>query len=280
VLKDQVLGEYAKGVPPNDLLWFTDSDVLFNLDGTTPSKVWRRFEAARNHAGVVFMAEPWCFAPTTVLTARRGGMRLVPRAACPDSMLAQYERMPWWEPSRSWQCPRFLNGGAYIGFASEVAKVAQLLGKAASEKRAELHQAALFKDCRPRATEGYNEQCVATEVLLRGNASVTIDAHEAIFASGGIAVEAFASARPLWTANSTHCSTCGRQRCRCSLLNDWHMPSGSGKLLRNKGYIDKCTIHPGGPLVVHFNGVSKRLMKQKGMHTWLNATFPLPSWRP
>ena len=183
--------------------------------------------------------------------------------------------MPRWEPSRSWQCPRFLNGGAYIGLASEVAKVAELLGKAASTKRAELDQAALlFKDCRPRAKEGYNEQCVATEVLLRGNASVTIDMHEAIFASCGIAVEAFATARPLWTVNSTHCPTCGRQRCRCSLLNDWHMPSGGGKLLRNKGYVDKCMIHRGGPLAVHFNGVSKRLMKQQDMLTWLSMTFP------
>ena len=276
VLKDQVLSEYAKAVPPNDLLWFTDSDVLFNLDATTPSKVQRRFEAARNGAHVVFMAEPWCFAPTTVMSAcRGGGRRLVPRTACSDSLLAQYERMPRWEPSRLWQCPRFLNGGAYIGFASEVAKVAELLGKAASRKRAERDQAALlFKECRPRAGEGYNEQCVATEILLRSNASVTIDTHEAIFASGGTAIQAFATARPYKTVNSTHCSACGRQRCRCSLLNDWRMPAGRGKLLRNNAYIDKCMIHRGGPLVVHFNGVSKGIMKQQAILSWLNMTFP------
>ena len=49
-------------------------------------------------------------------------------------------------------------------------------------------------------------------------------------------------------------------------------PNGrTGRLLRAADYVDACSIHPHGPLAIHFNGVSKRLMKRTDMLAWIDA---------
>ena len=277
ILKARAVAEYAQRVPPTDVLIFSDSDVLFN-SAASPKDVLHRFHNARGSARVVFMAEPWCFAPTMqTVTRRSGAARQIEAISCTKAKLAQYERADSSHAQRHWRCPRFLNSGLYAGFASEVATLGELWA-----------QPALWLDgCQPRPMWGYADQCIATEIMLLGNVSIALDVHEALFASGGTAV----APPPIRSrhANSTGCTKCGRTACHCSLLNEWRIPdqrrprrpspkdgrAGALPLQRSADYRSSCAIADAGPLIIHFNGVSKKLAKTAEMRAWIDASFPL-----
>ena len=280
MMKASAVADYARHAPPADLLIFTDSDVLFN-GVATPGEFVRRFDAARGSSRIVFMAEPWCFAPTMETVTRHNGLRRVEATSCTERKLSQYEQRGPSHAQRPWHCPRFLNSGAYAGLASEVAKLGELWADATLWRRG----------CKPRPNWGFDDQCIAMEIMLLGNVSIALDTHEALFASGGTAVARSShrfSRRQKLMANSTRCAACGRTACDCSLLNEWRFPDSrrpnvpsDGRvaivpLQRTAHYLSSCAIAEVNPLVVHFNGVSKRLMKTTEMQAWLEA-FSTPA---
>ena len=280
LMKVRAVADYAHHAPPKDVLIFVDSDVLFNSGMTTPGEVVRRFHAARGSSRILFMAEPWCFAPTMKAVTRRSGSARSVNVdhGCTEATLLRYEHADRSHAQRSWRCPRFLNSGLYAGVASEVAKLGELWAK----------PTLWLSGCQKRPNWGYADQCIAMEIMLLGNVSIALDTHEALFASGGTAVEPPPRGpRHLHGKNlsSTRCSACGRTACHCSLRNEWSIPDswrastfdnqmGLRSLRRRAGYRNLCANTEVAPFIIHFNGVSKRLMKTAEMLAWIKAFFP------
>ena len=61
------LASYAAHAPPDDVILFGDSDVLFIGRAVSPAEVIHRFELAQRNAGskIIFQAEPHCWAPSS-----------------------------------------------------------------------------------------------------------------------------------------------------------------------------------------------------------------------
>ena len=267
---------YAQSVPPHELLIVSDSDVLFNGFRATGDEVHARFDRARGSALIVFQAEPFCWAPTRKRTAN-GQLTTKDQLPCDTDGLVAYEARG--VANLPWRCPRFLNAGAYA------ARAADLLPLALKWSKPQLWKAR----CLNRLRYAVSDQCIATWIYLQGNASIALDSHEELFATGGMAVEA---ARPC-PGNMTHCRhrnfrtkirpnassaysvPCGRMQCDTSLrfADMWRVDSM--ELQRPPHYKEECQITTAAPFLVHFNGDAKRVVKERQLQSWLDSAHPL-----
>ena len=144
--------------------------------------------------------------------------------------------------------------------------------------------------CRKRLRYEASDQCIATWIYLQGNASIALDSHEELFAYGGAAVPA---PRPCPEGN-THCRhrnfkvktapnassvyavPCGRTQCDNSLrFTDMWRIHNSKELHRPLQYKEECHT-TAAPFLLHFNGASKRVVKEWPLQSWLDSAHPLP----
>ena len=252
---------------PNDLVLFTDSDVVFNLplDG---SRLRQLFDLARGAGRIVFQGEPWCFSPYGI-----GPHNLKQRLHCPAAMLDRYHKR-FGTDRMAFGCARFLNFGAFAGEAQHLGPFMQLL----IEPPPELLQGAAWRNCyrvRAGAALGFGgDQCVSQLLLLeRPELKLTVDFREHLFATG-----AFAYA--LNTPRGAD-APCGRTGCRPLGLNEpfpWEQrvagtAEGLGRARawsRPQSYVAQCSATP-MPVVIHFNGPPwvKALISSPPMRKWL-----------
>ena len=241
MLRPQQVLKYAQAAAPSTLLVFTDTDVVFNVKLTSEELI-QRFEVARAGARVLFQADQTCFAPREELI---GGRRR-PRTLCSEQMLHAYATV---HGRRPWDCPRFLNAGGYAGYAEDLLPILRLWSRPRSSE---------VQPCTERPRFGWDDQCVATSLLLRHNASIALDTGEAIFAAA-------AAVRPC-TANRAKCWECGRpkevddkRRPRCEFDDALAWEQRVDGLYRPSSYLRRCGTAL-APLAIHFNGPAKRLV--------------------
>lgn len=243
MLKPQQVLKYAQTADPRALLVFTDTDLLINVK-LSSAELLERFEAARGSARVLFQAEHTCFAPRDELI---GGRRR-PRTHCNEQMLHAYAAVN--RRRQPWTCPRFLNSGAYAGFAADLLPLLQLWSQPRLPSVA---------PCTERPRYGWEDQCIATSLILQRNASIALDTGEAIFATA-------AAVRPCTTTRSK-CWECGRPkeangirrpRCESDETLVWTRQA-DGRLHRLSSYLSQCGTSL-APFAIHFNGPAKRLM--------------------
>ena len=246
--------EYAKAVNPRDLLVFTDTDVIINARMRV-GDVFRRFDAARLGSRLLFQAEPICFAPRIELVGRRNATR----THCSDQMLREYALGP--TGTLPWDCPRFVNAGAYAGYAADLVPVL----------RQWLQPWVWAPPCIERPRFGWDDQCIVTAMALRGNVSIRLDAQEAMFASAG-------TVRPC-TASRFRCWECGRpkregtqSRPRCDVDTTFAWKAQKDGLQRLPEYTERCRGAGLTPLIMHFNGASKKIMTSPQILGMLDQT--------
>jgi phage anti-repressor protein len=97
----ETIGKDERKVMDDDIVIFTDSDVLYNVWGVGVSEVMERYDAARSGRPILIGAEPNCWV---------GGF------CDAQIMLSLY---PNEAPTRS-SCPRFINSGMYMGPAKSL----------------------------------------------------------------------------------------------------------------------------------------------------------------
>ena len=261
--KVSALSQYASQLAlssPNDLIIFSDSDVLLNERAITVQSVLSRYELARRRSeAIIFQAEPWCFAPFRRQIREKDGNRSRIRqedgTVCPPGVLRQYERR-WGRSKYGWRCPRYLNSGLFAGSAGAIARLTALWE----------HPQVWLHACAPRKHHGADDQCIATMIALMGNVTIELDVQEWMFATAGTAVMPLGSKRQKHYAclkpksrhgrlmyrhecgtgnchlchsvrpppenihNSTPCADCGRVTCDCSGDFDWRRHSSMAGL--------------------------------------------------
>ena len=111
------------------------------------------------------------------------------------------------------------------------------------------------------------EQCVATRIMLSGNASIELDVHEALFASGAVAKPRDGEMGRL-NPRVARIDTCGDVPCRSSRRLEW-LRDLDGSLVRPPGYRDACSLLDSAPLLLHFSGAHRALMRDPIMMAWL-----------
>ena len=117
-----------------------------------------------------------------------------------------------------------------------------------------------------RGAHKLNAQCIATRIMLNGNVSIELDGREALFASGVLPRPGPAS-----TGNGPHMmrvEMCGDEPCRSSRRLEWLRELG-GSLVRPTGYREACGVLDDAPLLLHFSGGHKPLMKDPILMAWL-----------
>lgn len=254
--KLRALEAYSRQTFQHDFLVFTDSDVVLNRPLPTPREALQRFRGVTNRSrDVVFMAEPWCYAPT-VGSGRHGGR-------CTTEMLSLYNARG--ADTLDWRCPRFLNSGSLAGMARDVHRVVLGMLNVTSWDHNTVHGIS-GSPC----VGGYysNDQCLATSYML-ANDDVVLDLHEQLFATASTATKA---------QEGTTCVPCGNVSCNCSTQFEWEVGKDDG-LVRKPEYRARCQFAGGGgaqrPMMIHFNGVGTRnsLLRRPDFGSWLRAGY-------
>ena len=104
------------------------------------------------------------------------------------------------------------------------------------------------------------DQCVATNLMLRSNGTIVLDSHEHLFASGSIVVGRNDSGQTYATRAGG--IICGPDKCLLGtrFTSSWSW-SKDDRWRRLGPYSKECAIaQDSGPTLIHFNGVSKRFV--------------------
>ena len=252
---------------PDDLLLFSDSDVIINAVENATGLL-RRFDEAqvgKPRIRIIFMAEPFCWAPwaKTWPTGR----------VCSPQVVAQYQRQ-FLNTSMPARCPRYLNAGSYAGRARDVdllvkqwlAGMAVLTGGTVG---------ATWPGPPPVCYRG--DQCVATNLLLNSNGFIGLDIHERLFASGTVAA---LPGSAVWRGadRGGGAIRCGDTRCRAGtrLHAAWQLvgtdrgtsAAWGGHFERREEYRVACATI-GAPVLIHFQGVAKAILMSHDVRDWL-----------
>ena len=264
----QVAAYVRSGVPgPNDLLIFSDSDVIINAVDDAAGLL-RRFDEARAgnpRTQIVFMAEPFCWAPWAKMwpTGR----------ICNPSVVARYQRQ-FIHALTPPNCPRFLNAGSYAGRARDVGMLVQHWRAGMAVLSGDPVGAA-WPGPSPQCYRG--DQCIATHLLLNSNGTIGLDTNERLFASGTAAVLSGSSG---WghANRGGGAIRCGDTSCRAAtrFAAAWQLvgtergasAAWGGHFKRRPDYCAMCKT-PSAPVLIHFQGVAKGMLAVRGMQHWL-----------
>lgn len=262
ITKVEAYYEYAQSAPPAELLICSDSDAIFNVIESADA-LMKRFEAALLHqprGRIVYQGEPICWAPWG------DRKKFVPKEmTCSMQVLAQYEelghhRLPW-------RCPRYLNSGGFAGLARDMTPHLQrwLAGMVGKRKVGSAWPGPP-PVCRKELVNNkiglgsLEDQCVATNLMLRSNGTIVLDSHEHLFASGSIVVGRNDSGQTYATRAGG--IICGPDKCLLGtrFTSSWSW-SKDDRWRRLGPYSKECAIaQDSGPTLIHFNGVSKRFV--------------------
>ena len=268
LMKHAQVAAYLSGIPtPNDLLIFSDSDVIINAVDDAAGLLRRFDEARAGNPGtrIVFMAEPFCWAPwaKTWPTGR----------VCNPSVVARYQQQLI-HPSTPPNCPRFLNAGSYVGRARDVSVLLQQWRAGMAVLSGDPVGAA-WPGPSPQCYRG--DQCIATHLLLNSNGTIGLDTNERLFASGTAAVLSGSSG---WghANRGGGAIRCGHTNCRAvtRFAAAWQLvgtergasAAWGGHFKRRSDYCAMCKT-PSAPVLIHFQGVAKGMLAARGMQHWL-----------
>ena len=265
-MKHERVAEYIRSgaSAPDDLIIFSDSDVILNaVDDATG--IVRRFEEARSghpRIRIVFSAEPFCWAPWA--------MKWPTGRVCNPLVVRRYQRVQ--NASTPPSCPRYLNAGSYAGRAKDVAVLVQQW-RAGMSALAGGRVGAAWPGPPPQCYRG--DQCVATHLLLNSNGTIGLDRHERLFAAAAMAV--LPNSAEWRKANrGGGAIRCGDTRCRAQTRLDaiWQLvdiegsASMGGRFQRPVDYRATCQTR-GAPVLIHFQGVAKGILAGRALQHWL-----------
>ena len=245
---------------PDALILFMDTDLaIASPDAFRSSALARRFHATRASHHVVFATEPTCWSPFG------GSRKLYQKHGCSRDVLRRWGTISA-TSSRPWQCGRFLNSGAYMGFASDVRK---MLEKLFELRRANAQLPAKQRLCyfeplqrvdANAAMRKLSDQCLSTHVLLDQTAWIGLDYTEALFAQASKAV-------PSGSDGSLKIVPCGNASCAFSTQWAWramssdrraHPAAAATEWRRAEPLPAACGVPAdSGPAFIHFNGPTK-----------------------
>lgn len=285
-------------IHPDDLVLTVDTDAVFNLpavplsgvvgaagDGTGggggrhhtlgayASHLFDAALAEQPSLRVIFQAEAWCWSPHRGTGCPRDASGFSCRSSCTAAMFDAYESAP--PPiARLPTCSRFLNSGAAVGRARDMADVYKRWTAPPRSWAGEPPAGGALPPLSPQHCVP-DDQCLAHSLMLRANGTIGVDAAERFFAAAATAVNMSASPAEVKRTPSFRWPVegerhCGTPSCKASRRLLWRPEAEVGGRLVRAPADTACRLHPKGPLLIHFNGPLK--------DDWRDSAAVLSDW--